>query len=531
MQLFGEDAGSKMVTVLETGREGIEQYRKELERLGGVFTEADAKRGADYKSNLQQLKLALEGVRLELDRGITPLLIESQTQLTNWLVKNRTWIAETMKAAFVETRDLFNDIIDLFHGKQNDFRNSWVNAVAPALIFIGTWIGKIQDQVGKIFSGKDSDWTWLNLARDGLVATYKLVKDIWTVAVGGKAQTFPWVDAMVAQIKWVYAAVLSLPEQIRKVWNGKDSDWDWLNAIRDGLLYVRDLAVDVWNVLTGGDASRFSFLNDWRDQVVSFAGKVRDAFDVVASAFEKVHAVAQKFFGLFGGDATTIALVGIFTKIALSITGIGTAARLAGSAIGWLLGLGGAAAAGTAATTAAAGAVGAAGAAVTGGGLVAVLTRIGSIATVLITRFGLLGTVIAGVVAAGKIALDYSQKSSDNVIQKQLELMRVQADRQVQAREDWKIMHPVAKPFEGSFMGEKLLTRDQLNELAAVQNTSAETYAVRSAGIVADYARNNQRVTERIALDLNLGGKTVSATVDRDNADILRDINRNLRTY
>jgi hypothetical protein len=80
-------------------------------------------------------------------------------------------------------------------------------------------------------------------------------------------------------------------------------------------------------------------------------------------------------------------------------------------------------------------------------------------------------------------------------------------------------------------MGEKLLTRDQLNELAAVQNTSAETYAVRSAGIVADYARNNQRVTERIALDLNLGGKTVSATVDRDNADILRDINRNLRTY
>jgi hypothetical protein len=149
----------------------------------------------------------------------------------------------------------------------------------------------------------------------------------------------------------------------------------------------------------------------------------------------------------------------------------------------------------------------------------------------LVRGFGVLGAVVTGVVIAGKYALDYSEKSGDAVIQKQLELMRFQANRQVQAREDWKIMNPVAKPFEGSFMGEKLLTRDQLNELAAVQNTSAEADAVRSAGIVADYARNNQRVTERIALDLNLGGKTVSATVDRDNADILRDINRNLRTY
>ncbi|MGX9991613.1 hypothetical protein ACS4RR_021020 [Rhizobium sp. Z1P35] len=531
MQLFGEDAGAKMVTVLESGREGIESYRKEVQRLGGDVTDADAKLGSDYNDSLLQTKLAVRGVRLELARGLLPLLIESQTQLQEWLVKNRTWIAETMKAAFVETRDLFYDIIDLFHGKQNDFRNSWVNAAAPALIFIGTWIGRIQNQVGKIFSGKDSDWTWLNLARDGLVSTYKLIKDIWTVAFGGKAATFPWVENMVAQIKWVYSAVLSLPEQIKTAWNGGDSDWGWLNTIRDGLLYVRDLAVDVWSVLTGGDAQRFGFLNGWRDQIVDFANKAKAAFDIVASGFEKIHAVAQKFFGLFGGDATTIALVGIFTKIAIAITGIGTAARGAWWLVKTLLGLGGLAAAGTAATTAAAGAAGAAGAAVAGGGLVATLASVGTLVLGLIRSFGVLGAVVTGVVIAGKYALDYSEKSGDNVIQKQLELMRFQADRQVQAREDWKIMHPVAKPFEGSFMGEKLLTRDQLNELSAVQNTSAEAGAVRSAGIVADYARNNQRVTERIALDLNLGGKTVSATIDRDNADMLRDINRNLRTY
>ncbi|MCQ1855936.1 hypothetical protein, partial [Neorhizobium galegae] len=218
-------------------------------------------------------------------------------------------------------------------------------------------------------------------------------------------------------------------------------------------------------------------------------------------------------------------------------------AKVAKTAIGllmtagrWLLGIGGgAAAAGAAAggaATAAAGALSAAGTAAVGGGLVASLTRVGVMVTGLIRSFGLLGATITGVMIAGKYALDYSAQSGDAVIQKQLELMRFQADRQVQAREDWMIMHPAPKaPEVTMFQGQQILTRDQLSALAEEQGTSNEAYAGRRAGIINDYARNNQQVTERIAIDLNLGNKTVSGTVDRTNADILKDINRNLRTY
>ncbi|WP_157884570.1 hypothetical protein [Neorhizobium galegae] len=543
MQLFGEDAGAKMVTVLETGGEAIEKYQARMDSLGATITEADAKRGAEARSVYKEMMLAFQGARLELDRQITPLIMESQKQLTEWIATNRVWIAETFKAAFVETRNLFYDLIDLFHGKQSDFRNSWLNATAPTLIFISTWIGKIRTEVGKIFSGENSDWAWLNLARDGLVGLYKLVKDVWVVAFGGKAVTFPWVDTIVAQIKWIYAAILDIPNQLSLLWNGKDSDWDWLNTIRDGLLYVRDLAVDVWNVLTGGDAKRFDFLNGWRDQVVAFADQVKRAFTIVKDALELLHSGMQWLLGFVGGDATTVALVGIFAKIAASILGIATAAKVAKTAIGllmtagrWLLGIGGgAAAAGAAAggaATAAAGALSAAGTAAVGGGLVASLTRVGVMVTGLIRSFGLLGATITGVMIAGKYALDYSAQSGDAVIQKQLELMRFQADRQVQAREDWMIMHPAPKaPEVTMFQGQQILTRDQLSALAEEQGTSNEAYAGRRAGIINDYARNNQQVTERIAIDLNLGNKTVSGTVDRTNADILKDINRNLRTY
>ncbi|MCQ1856151.1 hypothetical protein, partial [Neorhizobium galegae] len=78
MQLFGEDAGAKMVTVLETGGEAIEKYQARMDSLGATITEADAKRGAEARSVYKEMMIALQGDRLELDRKIKPLIMESQ---------------------------------------------------------------------------------------------------------------------------------------------------------------------------------------------------------------------------------------------------------------------------------------------------------------------------------------------------------------------------------------------------------------------------------------------------------------------
>ncbi len=520
MQLFGEDAGAKMVTVLESGRQGIEEYRREIDRLGGTVTAADAKRGSDYKDSVLQTKLALQGVRLELDRGITPLLIESQKQLTEWLATNRKWIADTMKAAFVETRNLFLDIIDLFHGQSSGFRNGWLNTIAPTLLYAAELAGKLRDQLGKIFSGKDSDWEWLNLLRDSVVTTVKFIADAFRVAFGGKAKSFPFLDTAMVQLKWIWSAITAIPEQVRKVWNGDDSDWEWLNTVRDGLKFVRDLAVDVWAVLSGGEAQRFGFLNDWSKAVSDFAAKVKDALKVVTDAFGVVHSAFQKIVGVFGGDATTIALVGIFARIALAITGIGTAATIASGLVGRLLGIGGAATA-----------VGAAGTAATAGGLAGALIGVRTLVVSLISKFGVLGLVATGVLAGGKALLDYSEASSDKVLEAQVKLVRIQAETQLKARETYQTRFGAKPAFQGSFGGVALSSREQLAELARQRGTSFADEARSRAGIIGQYAANDQRIRESVNLNITLGGKTVQATVDKTNAEILKDINRNLRAY
>lgn len=218
MQLFGEDAGAKMVTVLDAGRKGIEDYRKEMDRFGGTMTKTDAKLFADFKENSQRMTMAIRGVRLELARGILPLIMESQAQLTEWLITNRSWIAETMKTAFVQVRAFLLDIIDIWHGKRGDFRTGWLNSVGVYLLYAIDLAGQLRDQLTLIFSGADSDWEWLNVVRDGFVAVKDFAVDAFRVLTGGQAETYKWLNTAKQKFDEFVVVLQNFWSKLQEAW-------------------------------------------------------------------------------------------------------------------------------------------------------------------------------------------------------------------------------------------------------------------------------------------------------------------------
>lgn len=65
MRYFGK-AGADLIPLLNQGRAGIEELRKEAERLGIVFSAEAAKKAEEFNDNLTRLKSVVTGVHIEL---------------------------------------------------------------------------------------------------------------------------------------------------------------------------------------------------------------------------------------------------------------------------------------------------------------------------------------------------------------------------------------------------------------------------------------------------------------------------------
>lgn len=194
MLLFGEDAGPKMLPLLEGGRKAIEDYRKELERLGGVVTKADAQIGTAYQDSAENFRRSIGGVKLAVSREVLPLLTETNIALTEWTVKNRQRIASFMKDAFVGTRNLATDAIDAFNGKRSDFRTGWLNTAAEKIKEIREYVSGLKDELSKLADGGSTRWPWINSMRDGVVEVRDFVLDVFKILRGEDASKFQWLN-------------------------------------------------------------------------------------------------------------------------------------------------------------------------------------------------------------------------------------------------------------------------------------------------------------------------------------------------
>ncbi len=324
IQLFGEDAGAKMVPLLEGGRTAIENYRKELERLGGVVTKKDTQIGEAYEASAENFRRSIGGVRMAVAREILPLLTESTDAMTEFLVRYRQRIAGILKDGFVYARNLVTDTIGIFQGKRAGFKT-------------------------------------------------------------------PWLDTLFDKLKVARAYIADMYGELKKLWDGENSRFEWLNRIRDGISTAIRFVKELYAVLTGQDASEFKWLNDLRDQAKAFGADFMAALEMVKIVLSAIHALLQPIAELFGTDVTTMLLfvgmtrfIGLF---GLATTAAGQLMKVVGAL--FAMGGGGALAKGIGAIATAA-----TGASAVGGAGTAAAGAAGAMS--LGTRAGILGAAVVG---------------------------------------------------------------------------------------------------------------------------------------
>lgn len=310
MLLFGEDAGPKMLPLLEGGRKAIEDYRKELERLGGVVSKADADMGAAYQDSAENFRRSIGGVKLAVSREVLPLLTETNVALTEWTMKNRTRIAGFMKDAFVGTRNLASDAIDAFNGKRSDFRTGWLNTAAEKIKEIREYVADLKGELDTLMNGGQTRWPWLNTMRDGIVEVKDFILEVFAVLKGEDA-----------------------------------TKYKWLNDLRDGVVDFARSFKEAFDLF----AQTLSWIRD------TFIKPIADFFGMNVTTLALYIGIA-KFTGLLGGALTA---VGLLTKAVgglFALGGGGGALASAVAGIAGATGLGGAGAAADGAAAAGAGA-------------------------------------------------------------------------------------------------------------------------------------------------------------------------------
>lgn len=194
MRLFGEDAGVKLIPLLNGGRKAIDDYRRTLEESGAIATKEDIANAEAYSRAIQNLKTATSGVQLTIGRALTPDLTRASQELTAWLIKSREQIAKVAVEAFRDTRVFAEDALSLFGGNTDDIKTPWLDtAVKKTVILRDVW-ADVRRQIGLLWEGKDADYGWLNTLRDGFVQVKAFAMDAWAVVSGGNAKDFQWLN-------------------------------------------------------------------------------------------------------------------------------------------------------------------------------------------------------------------------------------------------------------------------------------------------------------------------------------------------
>ncbi|MGQ5718845.1 hypothetical protein [Pseudochrobactrum asaccharolyticum] len=371
VQLFGDDAGKKMVPLLDGGRKAIEDYRRELERLGGVVSKKDTEIGSAYAASAENFKRSMGGVRMAIAREVLPMLTESTDAMTEFMVSYREKIASVFKTGFVYARNFVTDIISIFQGKRTGFKTGWL-------------------------------------------------------------------DTFFEKLKSVRAFVSDMSGELKKLWSGENSRFEWLNKIRDGLQTAIRFVKDLYAVLRGQDAKEFKWLNGLRDQAKAFGQDFMAALEMVKSVLSVIHELLRPVADLFGTDVTTMLLfLGMMKFIGL-LGAATTAIGVMGKAIGALFAMGGGGAlakgiAGIATAAGGASAVGGIGTAAAGAGAMGLGAKAGVLGAAVVGG-GMLGHYGA------KKAYEWSgaKGSADLVWQRQQELNRLKTDQAFNAAwEKW----------------------------------------------------------------------------------------------
>ncbi|MPR60630.1 hypothetical protein D7027_02130 [Ochrobactrum intermedium] len=310
IQLFGEDAGAKMVPLLEGGRTAIENYRRELERLGGVVSKKDTQIGEAYEASAENFRRSIAGVRLAVAREVLPLLTESTDAMTEFMVRYRQRIAGLLKDGFVYARNLVGDIIAIFQGKRAGFKTPWLDALFDKLKTARAYINDMASELKKLWDGENSRFEWLNKIRDGIATAIRFVKELYGVLRGQDASEFKWLNDLREQVRVFAADFMAAFEMIKNT----------LGFIKD--TFLKPIA---------------DFFHTDPTTLLLYIGMAKfiGLLGAAGTAVKLLTGLVAGLFGLGGGGALAKGIGAIATAAggASAVGGVGTAAAGAAGAM------------------------------------------------------------------------------------------------------------------------------------------------------------------------------------------------------
>lgn len=485
MRLFGEDAGVKLIPLLNGGRKAIDEYRATLEKSGAIASKEDIANAEAYSRAIQNLKTASSGVQLTIGRALTPDLTKASQELTAWIIKSREQIAKYAVEAFRDTRTFAEDVFSIFSGDTSDIKTGWLDVVVQKTL--------------------------------GLRAV--------------------WADVR---------------KQVSLLWEGKDSDYGWLNTLRDAFVQVKKFAMDAWAVVSGGNATNFEWLNKARDQVVAFAKRFADAFEMLKGVVKSLGEFFKPILDYFGTDIATLGLflglsrfVGLFSALTagagLLFKALGSVFSLAGATAGAVGAVGGAAG----------GAAGAAGAAAaTAGGLRVALAGVGAAIGGVTSAALLLGTTLAGAFVLGQKAAQWFfsdlDKSYAAVWKAQSDLVRAQEQPYINGllrergtdrsrafqKSYWRSKEGVDIGWQGMTTDEQIASGRAKFDAVFGGKSDPSLYGQEDVIATSIRNRNAQQPTRTIAVRLDVAGRETTLYGDEVNATRFeRDLEAATRGY
>jgi len=232
IELFGRQAGPKMLLLLNKGKEGIVDLRNEAEKMGFVMGGDALQAADDFEAAQKRLHATLVGVRNTAVSAVLPALTEMAEGLGKWVSENREAIASTLQAvleglaaAFHVIGSVLKFVIGLFQDHEE--------IIFALIVALGLF--KAASIEAAIASG--IAWVLATLPLVLVVAAIALVvlafrklleyitgkkvtfTDMWHALVQGGKDAVAWLQGLPQRAqKWIDDTTEAIKQKFRDMW-------------------------------------------------------------------------------------------------------------------------------------------------------------------------------------------------------------------------------------------------------------------------------------------------------------------------
>ncbi|MFC3323326.1 hypothetical protein [Mesorhizobium cantuariense] len=299
MEIFGKSF-AELIPFLNQGRDGIRDLGKEAEKLGFLFTPAEAALGDSLGDMLGSLGAAVFGIKKKLGLLFAPIVLAGAEGFRDVIVQNKDAILQFGAEAARVTAGVLGDLLHLLSGNIAAIKNPWIKEWSAALIQFGNDVAGVfnglvlpafkalregaqfvADQINKVFG---TDITAGELALGAAVLS----------AVGAFTLLGSTIAAVVAGIGFLAGLVGGIPLAIAAAAVGA--------GIAIGVFWedIKAGAATAWQFITDGAAGAWQGIVDgatglWEGIVAAFGQGQQTA---VAAFMGIVDAITNAWNGL-----------------------------------------------------------------------------------------------------------------------------------------------------------------------------------------------------------------------------------------